>query len=91
MIADIFTWLNGQAWFTAVGTGLGYVTLAGLVGIVWRLWHSRCKIPWCLRPGEMPVEGTAWRTCCVHAQRPEHERLRAEHERRPDRDDCVTY
>lgn len=90
MTGDVFSWLNGQEWFTAIGTLLGYVTLAGLAGIVWRLWHSRCQVRWCIRPGEMPVEGTVWKTCCKHARLPEHESLRADHEAEGI-EDCVTY
>ncbi len=91
MLADLFTWLNQQEWFTAIGTLLGYATLVGVATVLWRAWQTRCKVPYCLRSGQMPVEGTVWQTCCAHAKLDEHEAIRAEHEERDDSEDCVTY
>lgn len=91
VIANLFDWLNSNAPFNVIGTALGYVTLAALLGAVWHFWTGRCKVQWCMRQGEMPVEDTVWRTCCKHAMKPDHERLRREHDKRDDIDDCVTY
>lgn len=48
---------------------LSIPTLVSLVLLLWHFWHSRCVEPFCVRPGEVPVEGTVHKVCCRHAER----------------------
>lgn len=90
MTADVFGWVNGQPWLTAGATILSYVTLAGIIATGWHVWRGRCDVRWCVRPGQMPVEGTVWRTCCAHSKVEHHDRLRRRHDVEQG-EDCVTY
>jgi hypothetical protein len=63
----------------------GGSNLLGIIGTVplitalavaaWARWHRTCAIPWCLRFGEHPVDGTLRKVCTHHHTLVDHERV----------------
>jgi len=61
----------------------GGSNLLGIIGIVpliaalamaaWASWHRTCAVPYCLRLGEHPVEGTLEKVCRHHHTLKHHE------------------
>jgi hypothetical protein len=40
--------------------------IAALAVAAWTRWHRTCAVPYCLRTGEHPVEGTLQKVCSHH-------------------------
>lgn len=79
-------------WLYVIGTTTWFGLLAnyiqnitGIAGaILWRM--HQCRIPWCPRLGKHDVEGTTWRVCHKHHQKPHHDFLRNRHaDKHPER------
>jgi hypothetical protein len=49
--------------------------IAALAVAAWARWHRTCAIPWCLRFGEHPVDGTLRKVCTHHHTLTDHERV----------------
>ncbi len=50
------------------------VLVPGTIAVsVWRM--KRCRVPWCVRWGQHPVDGTPWKTCTKHLTRAHHVHL----------------
>lgn len=71
--------LGGLAWFSN-GSNLiqwisGPATLAAVATALWMRWHRTCAVPYCLRFGEHPVDGTLRKVCTHHHSRDHHLRV----------------
>lgn len=55
--------------YTSGPATIGAVAMAG-----WLRWHRTCAVPYCLRFGEHPVDGTL-KKVCVHHHTLEHHEL----------------
>jgi hypothetical protein len=53
--------------------------IAALAVAAWTRWHRTCAVPYCLRTGEHPVEGTLEKVCNHHHTVEHHERVFALH------------
>lgn len=89
LVGSLFTWLNGQFWFTTGANVWQWVTslvaICGWSFAAWVFWHHRCNV--CrIRPAHHPVKGTTYRVCDRHHLVAHHHALRTRHqERHPDR------
>ena len=52
----------------------GPATIGAVAMAAWLRWNRRCGVPWCVRVGEHPVDGTL-RKVCVHHHTLEHHEL----------------
>jgi hypothetical protein len=67
----------------------GASNLLGIIGTVpliaalsvaaWARWHRTCAVPYCLRLGEHPVDGTLEKVCFHHHTREQHEKVYLRH------------
>jgi hypothetical protein len=46
--------------------------IAALAVATWTRWHRSCAVPYCLRTGEHPVDGTLKKVCNHHHTREHH-------------------
>lgn len=75
----ILQWLN-NGWFNAGSNVLSYVTLSGIVSLLWSAWHHRCRgTTLCIRPGQVPIKGTTFKVCPKHSTPHHHAKLRLLH------------
>ena len=58
------------------------IQIASGLAAVLAWWHLSCRVPWCWRHGQHPVEGTSWKVCSHHHEFKHHEWLRFEHSKR---------
>jgi hypothetical protein len=70
IVTGIADTLGGLAWFSN-GSNLiqwisGPATLAAVATALWMRWHRTCAVPYCLRFGEHPVNGTLRKVCAHH-------------------------
>jgi hypothetical protein len=49
--------------------------IAALAVAAWTRWHRTCAVPYCLRTGEHPVEGTLEKVCNHHHTVEHHRRV----------------
>lgn len=55
---------------------IGTVPLvAALAVAAWTRWYRTCAVPYCLRTGEHPVDGTLQKVCHHHHTVEQHERI----------------
>ena len=47
--------------------------IAALAVAAWARWHRTCAVPYCLRTGEHPVDGTLQKVCGHHHTLTHHE------------------
>ena len=47
--------------------------IAALAVAAWTRWHRTCAVPYCLRSGEHPVNGTLQKVCSHHHTAKHHE------------------
>lgn len=70
-------WLNGQVWFGVSANLIQHVsgpaTFAAVVTGFYAYWTRRCAVPWCVRHGEHPVDGTLKKVCAHHHTHHHHE------------------
>lgn len=86
MTANLFAWLNAQSWFGALANIIQITSSPALIVgfVMWR--KRRCRVPYCLRIGAHPVEGTTWKVCPNHHKPEYHHSLKKIHAfRHPER------
>lgn len=49
--------------------------IAALAVAAWTRWHRTCAVPYCLRTGEHPVDGTLQKVCSHHHTVENHEKV----------------
>ena len=49
--------------------------IAALAVAAWARWHRTCAVPYCLRLGEHPVDGTLEKVCSHHHTLEHHEKI----------------
>jgi hypothetical protein len=49
--------------------------IAALAVAAWTRWHRTCAVPYCLRTGEHPVDGTLQKVCSHHHTREHHDQV----------------
>lgn len=73
MIAFWPSWTNHE-WFTNGANVWQWVTtmvtIAGWSFVCWTYWHHRCYH--CLRPGQVPIQGSVHKACKHHADKYGH-------------------
>ena len=78
--ADVFAnsrYSNGGSNLLGI---IGTVPLiAALAVAAWTRWHRTCAVPYCLRTGEHPVDGTLQKVCNHHHTLEHHEKVYALH------------
>jgi ABC-type nickel/cobalt efflux system permease component RcnA len=74
--ADVFAnsrYSNGGSNLLGI---IGTVPLiAALAVAAWTRWHRTCAVPYCLRTGEHPVDGTLQKVCHHHHTVQHHEQV----------------
>jgi hypothetical protein len=62
-----------------IGGGSNLLGIIGTVPLVaalavaaWTRWHRTCAVPYCLRMGEHPVDGTLQKVCTHHHTKKNH-------------------
>jgi len=53
--------------------------IAALAVAAWARWHRTCAVPYCLRTGEHPVDGTLQKVCNHHHTLAHHEQVYDRH------------
>jgi hypothetical protein len=53
--------------------------IAALAVAAWARWHRTCAVPYCLRTGEHPVDGTLQKVCSHHHTLEHHEQVYDRH------------
>jgi hypothetical protein len=86
LIATIAVWADV---FASSAYSNGGSNLLGIIGTVpliaalavaaWTRWHRTCAVPYCLRTGEHPVDGTLQKVCTHHHTAEHHELVYALH------------
>ena len=52
---------------------IGTVPLIAAIAVAaWTRWHHTCAVPYCLRQGEHPVDGTLQKVCTHHHTKEHH-------------------
>lgn len=72
-------WLGQQTWFAVGANLLQWLSSIGLLAGAWHVWHHRCHVRFCLRPGQIAVKGTTWKVCPKHSIHLHHNKLQEEH------------
>ncbi len=49
--------------------------IAALAVAAWARWHRTCAVPYCVRTGEHPVDGTLQKVCNHHHTLAHHEQI----------------
>lgn len=77
----ILLWAHALNSSDYVGGGSSLLGIIGTVPLIaalavatWSRWHRSCAVPYCLRTGEHPVDGTL-KKVCTHHHTPEHHSL----------------
>ena len=70
------SWLNGRLEFSAGANVIQWVsgpaTFAAVAAVIYGYFVRRCAVPFCIRRGEHPVEGTLHKVCHCHHTREHH-------------------
>jgi uncharacterized membrane protein len=78
-VTHTLSWLNGQLAFSAGANVIQWIsgpaTLAAVVAVLYGYFVRRCAMPFCVRRGEHPVDGTLKKVCHEHHTRGHHERV----------------
>jgi hypothetical protein len=76
-------WLNGRLEFSAGANIIQWIsgpaTFAAVVTVIYSYLARRCAVPFCLRHGEHPVDGTLQKVCTHHHTQAHHARVHELH------------
>jgi hypothetical protein len=79
-------WLSTNQYANAANNLLGLLAGPSLLAAIalgaWMRWCRTCRVPWCFRLGELPVEGSTGKVCTHHDVDAHHHMTRLRHPRR---------
>ena len=83
LAAGVANELGRHGWFSNGSNLIQWLSAPGLFAAItiaaWHRWSRRCAIPFCIRQGEHPVDGTLHRVCHNHHTADGHARVRGIH------------
>ena len=66
---------KGEPWWQGNVYGNLVASVVLSAGIIWTFYKMKLKCTNCWRPSHHKVEGTHYRTCHIHSNKPDHKEL----------------